>query len=245
MKKYLLALSLVTFSFLAFAQQVYIIPRINGIVGKGTQAGKFDALGIGVQYERFRQYDSKLGLLFSLETNLSGAETEKVSLAFAGSNASTDVNYYSTMTKLTAGGIYVPMNGSFASPYISVQGGTMWYRTKLTIEDPEDPSACSPLQTKNVKLSLGLIGNVESGVKIRLRKSQTRPMFLQAGVGYNIGTKASYIKLGDEPNDETTQPYNSKFKMSNGETHDHCIGTMYRTSTSQLVFSIGMSFNLD
>ena len=68
-------------------------------------------------------------------------------------------------------------------------------------------------------------------------------MYLQASVGYNIGTQATYIKLGDEPNDETTLPFTSKFKMSNGSVHEHGIGTMYRTRTSQLVYSLGLSWS--
>jgi hypothetical protein len=246
MKKLLLSATLLfSISFFASAQVNYINARLNYIDGKGPQLGKIDAGGIGVQYERFKSPASKIGYIITLESNYSGMETREADLSFGGSNAKTDVNYYSSLNKLTGGGIYSPLHGAFVSPYISVQGGVMWYHTKLVIEDPDDPSACSPVQSKNVKLSLAAIGNVESGVKIRMRKSNINPWYIQASVGYNFGSEASYIKLGDEPNDETTQPFNTKFKMSNGSIHEHSIGTMYRTRTSQLVYSLGVSFSFE
>jgi hypothetical protein len=244
MKKLLLSASLVLFiSLFASSQINYINTRLNYVDGKGVQSGKLDAGGFGLQFERFHSATAKIGFVISFESNYTGMEEREADLSFGGSNATTEVNYYSSLNKFTAGGIYSPMHGSFVSPYVSVQGGTMWYRTKLVIEDPDDPSACSPVDTKNVKLSLSAVGNVETGVKIRLRKEPRNPMYLQASVGYNIGTEASYIKLGEEPNDETTLPYTTKFKMSNGSIHEHGIGTMYRTRTSQVVYSLGLSWS--
>jgi len=243
MKTRLLAtLIAISLTYIAGAQINYFNTRLNYIDGQGIQSGKIDAGGFGLQYERFKSKEAKLGLVFTIESNYTGMETKKADLSFSGSNATTDVNYYSSLSKLTGGFIFVPMHGAFVSPYISVQGGAMWYRTKLVIEDPDDPSACSPVDTKNIKFSVSGTGNVESGLKIRLRKNKN-PLYLQAGVGYNIGTVASYIKLGDEPNDETTVPYTTKFKMSNGSVHEHSIGTMYRTKTSQLEYTIGVSFS--
>jgi hypothetical protein len=243
-KRLLTATLLVSISYFASAQLEYLNVRLNYIDGKGVQSGRLDAGGAGLQWLRFKTAESKIGWLVTVESNYTGMETREADLSFSGSNAKTDVNYYSSLSKLTGGIVYIPMHGAFVSPYISLQAGTVWYRTKLVIEDPDDPGACSPVQTKNVKMSFSAVGNVESGLKIRMRQEKN-PWYLQASVGYNIGTKASYIKLGDEPNDETTQPFNSKFKMSNGSIHEHAIGTMYRTRTSQIVYSLGVSFSFE
>jgi hypothetical protein len=246
MKKVLLSASLVlSISILTNAQVGYLNLRLNYIYGTGVQAGKLEGGGLGIQYEGFKNPEAKLGFIISADFNSAGYEEKSIELNFNGSNAKTKVNYYSSLNKVTGGGIFAPLQGSFVSPYISMQAGVMWYRTKLVVEDPDDPSACDPLETKNVKTSVTPVGNVESGMKVRIKRKSKKPLFLQAGVGYNIGTKASYIKLGDEPNDETTQPYTSKFRMADGSVHQHSIGTMYRTGTSQLVYSLGINFYFD
>ena len=246
MKKVLLSATLGLFiSTITNAQVGYFNLRMNYIDGKGPQAGKLEGGGIGLQYEGFKSPTTKLGFIISADFNSTGTEEKSIDLNFNGSNAKTDVNYYSSLNKFTGGGIFVPLHGSFVSPYISMQAGVMWYHTKLVIEDPDDPSACDPLETKNVKTSVTPVGNVESGLKVQIKRKGKKPIFLQGGVGYNIGSRASYIKLGEEPNDETTQPYTSKFKMSDGSVHQHSIGTMYRTPSSQLVYSLGVNFYFD
>ena len=244
MKKLLLAVILLfSISILTNAQIGYLNLRLNYIGGVGAQAKKLEGGGIGFQYEGFKSQNAKLGFIIAADFNSTGCEEKDIDLNFGGSNTKTEVNYYSSLNKITGGGILIPRHGSSFSPYISMQAGVMWYRTSLVIEDPDDPSACDPLETKNVKTSVTPVANVESGVKLQMkRKDKKSPLFLQAGVGYNMGTRATYIKLGDEPNDETTQPYTSKFKMDDGSVHQHSIGTMYRTTTSQLVFSLGISF---
>jgi hypothetical protein len=246
MKKVLLSATLVlSLSILTNAQVGYFNLRLNYIDGTGAQAGKLEGGGLGLQYEGFKSPTSKLGFIISADFNSTGCEEQSIDLNYNGSNTKTDVNYYSSMNKITGGGILAPLQGSLVSPYLSMQGGVMWYRTKLVIEDPDDPSACDPLETKNVKTSVTPVVNLESGVKVQLKRKTKKPLFLQAGVGYNIGTRASYIKLGDGPNDETTLPYTSKFRMGDGSVHQHSIGTMYRTRTSQLVYSVGINFYFD
>ena len=246
MKKLLLSATLVLFiSFLTNAQVGYFNLRLNYIDGTGAQAGKLEGGGLGLQYEGFKSPAAKLGFIVSADFNSTGCEEKTIDINFNGSNNKTAVNYYSSLNKITGGGILVPLHGSSVSPYLSVQAGVMWYRTKLVIEDPDDPSACDPLETKNVKTSVTPVGNIESGVKVQIKRDGKKPLFLQGSVGYNIGTRATYIKLGDEANDETTMPYTSKFKMDDGSVHEHSIGTMYRTRTSQLVYSLGISFYFD
>jgi len=246
MKKLLLSSTMVlSISILTNAQVGYFNLRLNYINGTGAQAGKLEGGGIGFQYEGFKSPTTKLGLIISADFNSTGCEEHEIDLNYNGSNTKTDVNYYSSLNKITGGGIFAPLHGSLVSPYLSMQAGVMWYRTKLVIEDPDDPSACDPLETKNVKMSVTPVANLESGVKVQLKRKGKKPLFLQGGVGYNVGTRASYIKLGDEPNDETTQPYTSKFKMGDGSVHQHSIGTMYRTRTSQLVYSVGINFYFD
>lgn len=225
--------------------QTFVAPRLTYVQGKDMQNGKFEAGGFGVQFQGFKKPTSKLGVLVSYDWAIAGTETKKIDLNFGGIYGSTDVDYTSTMNKFMVGGVYAPLNGSFITPYVSLQGGTVWYRTKFYINDPYDNDFCRPEQNRNVKMSFSLAANAESGIKVRLRKQSGRQMYAQAGVGYTIGTKASYIKLGDEPDGENTQPYTSKFKTSNGSTHTHSIGTLYRTQTSQLSYSIGLNFEFN
>lgn len=246
MKKILLTVSsILTLSSILFAQQSFVAPRLQYSQGIGTQKGKFEGIGFGAQYQGFKTPTSKIGVLISYDWQLAGMETKRIDLNFGGIYGSTDVNYTSTMNKLTSGLVYAPMNGAFVTPYISAQAGFLWYRTKFYINDPYDSDFCRPEENRNVKMSFALAGNVESGVKVRLRKEKGRQLYAQAGVAYTIGSRARYIKLGDEPNDESTQSYTSKFKTSNGGTHAHSIGTMYRTNTSQLSYSLGLNFEFN
>src|SRR5205809_2693307 len=183
MKKLLLfASSMLLITVYATAQVGYFNVRLNYVDGQGVQKGKIDAGGIGLQFEGFKSKTAKIGFVFTAESNYTGMETRKADLSFSGSNATTDVNYYSSLNKVTGGLIFSPVQGAFVSPYISLQAGMAWYRTKLVIEDPDDPSACSPVQTKNVKFSVSGIGNVESGFKVKVRKNSKTPMYLQASV---------------------------------------------------------------
>ena len=245
MKKILLfSASFLLLSFFVQAQQHFITPRIHYVQGKGVQNGKFEGAGFGGQFEHYKSPSSKIGVLVSYDWTLAATETKRIDLNFGGIYGSTDVNYTSTMNKLMGGLVYAPLNGSFVSPYISAQGGVLWYRTKFYINDPLDTDYCRPEENRNVKISLALAGQVESGIKVRLRKQPGRQMYAQAGVAYTIGTRAKYIKLGEEPDGENTSSYTSKFRASNGSTHMHSIGTMYKTQTSQLVYSVGVSFEI-
>lgn len=239
------SITLLLISFVSIAQEATITPRLLYTQGKGVQQGKFEAGGVGFQFEGFKTPESKLGVVVTGDWQISGTETKRVDLNFNNNFGYTDVNYSSTMNKLTGGLVYVPLRGSFISPFVSLQGGVLWYRTKFYVNDPTNADYCRPETNRNVKTSFALAGTAESGLKFRLRrKDAMRQLYAQAGIGYLLGTKASYIKLGDEPAGENTLPYTSKFKMSNGQTHSHAIGTMYRTRTSQLVYSVGVSFEL-
>ena len=245
MKRILLATcSLFLIASGAMAQQHLITPRLQYVQGKGIQAGKFEAGGLGLQYQYFRKDRDKLGFVVSGDWHIAGTETKEIDLSFGGRPGSTDVNYTSTMNKLTGGLILAPLNGSFVSPYLSVQGGFLWYRTKFYINDPTDIDNCRPETNRNVKMSFALASTVESGIKVRLRKETGRQMYIQAGVAYTHGSKASYIKLSDEPDGENTQVYTSKFKTNFG-THAHPIGSLYRTRTSQLAYSLGLNIEFN
>jgi len=142
MKKLLLSTTLVlSISILTNAQTGYFNIRLNYIDGTGAQAGKLEGGGLGLQYEGFKTPKSNLGFIVSADFNSTGCEEKTIDINYNGSNSKTEVNYYSSLNKITGGGIFAPLHGSSVSPYISMQAGVMWYRTKLVIEDPDDPSA--------------------------------------------------------------------------------------------------------
>ena len=240
-----LLFSFLLLSFFAGAQDHYLVPRLTYSTGMGAQEGRFESFGISLQYESYSKTDKRLGYIITGETHMAGSETKRIDLNFGGSNGYTNVDYRSSMYKAMAGGIVVPFNGKFISPYFSMQAGVMMYHTKMYINDPDDNDYCEPVEARNVKASFSAIAAAESGIKVRVSNKRGRPVFAQAGVGYTVGTKASYIKLGDDNSYENTQAYTSKFRMSNGDTHTHQIGTLHRTNTSQLAFNVGVSFVFD
>jgi len=246
MKKILLAaFTFLTLSHIASAQQFLTSGRLNYTDGQRQQAGKFEGGGVILQGEAFKSESSKLGLVGSFSWLLAGCESKAVDLTYNNRYGTTNVDYTSTQNKLMGGLIFLPLKESTISPFVSLQGGVLWYRTKFYINDPTDFDNCRPESNRNMKTSFALGSTLESGIRVRVRNQPGRQMYAQAGAGYTVGTKASYIKLGDTPNDKTTVPYTSKFKMGDGSVHAHSVGTMYRTNTSQLSFSLGVVFEMN
>ncbi|HEX6335046.1 MAG TPA: hypothetical protein VFZ78_12515 [Flavisolibacter sp.] len=238
MKKIIMAACLTGITTFATAQHFGGV-KLQYLAGMGVQENKFEAVGISLHYEGF-QFHPNLGLLISAERNFSGFDSKRINVG----SGSTNVDYSSTLNQLMVGGVYVPFNGRAVSPYVSVKGGVMFYSTSLHINDPWGQDVCQPEQSNIVKLSAGAAGNAEAGLKLRLTNKARKEMFLQAGVGYTLGTRAKYVRLDDSVTDESASAYTSKFRAPDGSTHEHRIGTLYRTSTSQLIYSLGLTFRV-
>jgi hypothetical protein len=118
------------------------------------------------------------------------------------------------------------------------------YNTFMLIADPNDMDGCRPLDSKSVSSSWSWIGQAETGLRIRLKTcNKNDHAFLQAGMGYTGGSRATfYTLLKPGQHDHSQDNYTVKFITPGGETHEHAIGKKNRVHTQQLFFSIGINY---
>ena len=151
------------------------------------------------------------------------------------------INYTSSLFLLTAGIGISPLKESNVSPYVSLKGGYLKYRTVMTLPDPYDPDGCRAVETENIVRDITAVGVMGGGAKIKINQNLAERYSLDFGANYIIGGKASYLKMKSDHDhmDPSADAYYVKFQnVQSGDVHEHPLGEMYYTKTQQLQFFV-------
>lgn len=235
-------------SFSPAAAQQTITIEANMLTGVGVQKGRLDnAWGMGGTFEMPFKTVRALKFTAGLGFGINGFKTMPVELSFNGSSTKTDVNYTSYLFQLAPGLKYVFREGKKWSPYCGLSAGLLSYYTDMSVEDPNDPLGCSPIDTKPVSYSMVLMCAAETGIRIKMRQRRSGSLsYIEAGVGYIAGSRGRYLQFSKEMNmdsENMDDAYMIKFKQnSTGIVHEHGIGAMHKTAASQLAVHIGLVF---
>jgi len=209
----------------------------------GTQKDKLkNAYGLTIGYERpikkspFYLVADLSWSIFDLKTT----EQEVVSPS-DGYVTKQKINYTSSLFNLTPGIGYAPLRNNNISPYVAIKGGYLKYKTRMTLHDPEDEDGCHPLDEENILRDLAAIGVANGGVAFKIPTWRTT-YHLDLGVNYITGGKAKFLRMkkdNAQPTPPEAVPYMTKFQqVQTGDVHEHTLGDVYTTKTSQLQFYV-------
>lgn len=228
------------FSFITVALQAqYINAGLGTHLPLGPQKDKLkNAYGMTLGYERpikkspFYVMADLSWSIFDLKST-----NQEVVSPVDGYVTKQKINYTSSIFTLAPGIGYAPMRNSNVSPYVAVKGGYLKYKTRMTLHDPEDEDGCHPLDEENILRDLTAVAVANAGVAIKI-PTWRNTYYLDLGMNYMRGGKAKYLRMKDEdgqPAPPEAEPYMTKFQQTQtGDVHEHSLGNVYTTKTSQL-----------
>lgn len=241
MRKYLLLLLAAGLSFAAIGQLNVQYSFTKPLLEQGENIGGIHSFVLGADF-KLKKAPITIGPDFAF--GLYGLKTEELPLAFTnGYITETNVNYTTSMNTYAVKVQYFPIKNQPVRPYIAARGGVLHYKSKMVIEDPEDPTGCKALEQDILLSDATWMASGGAGVKIRLKK-EVKGFDLDIGVHYTAAGEAEYLKIStDHVNDPKARPYYVKFEhLPTGEIHEHPIGKVYSTKANMIEVRVGLSF---
>jgi hypothetical protein len=164
----------------------------------------------------------------------------------------TVMNSFTTMMVNTR--LYFVVNGPLR-PYASVKAGYTWFRTNLSIYDPDNGDPCEPLESdilsKDGTFAYGAGGGIRLDAAWIFKKAPRGRYFIDLSSNVLQGGRVSYMNENAPP--QTTMhggPARAKEVQAdfiNTQTqvvHPHHVGYLYNSFVQMMDFRLGMTFNL-
>jgi len=248
MRKYLLLLLQLS-CVASFAQfnMSYDFTRPLGEQGEHISA----AHGINFGFES-RLKHSPILLGAEIGFNYYGLKTVEQELPFHnGYVTKTDIHYATSFTTYAIDMKLQPETKKNVKPYGLFRTGALHYHSNMTIDDPDDPLGCKPLEKKVLVKDLTWMASAGAGTSLdwKVFNPKSSSMFqLDFAVLYTMGGNADYLKMS-----KTTDAVDPKGKLyyvefehiPSGEIHDHPIGRVYNSVTSMLTIRAGVKLVFD
>jgi hypothetical protein len=248
MRKYLLLLLNLT-CLACFGQfnVYYDFSRPLGEQGDHISA----AHGINFGFEgRLKKSPFLLGVEMGL--NYYGLKTIQQDLQFHnGYVTKADVHYATSFNTYAVDLKLQPQTEKNVKPYGIIRTGVLYYHSNMTIDDPNDPLGCKPLEKKVLLKSATWMASAGGGTSLKWQlfnpKSSTR-LQLDFAILYTMGGAADYLKMIKDPEgaDPKGKLYYVEFQnVATGEVHDHALGRVYNSVTTLLTLRAGVRFIFD
>jgi len=184
--------------------------------------------------------------------NIYGLKTLEQELPFHnGYVTKTDVHYTTSFNTYGFTLKLQPETRKNFQPYGSIKAGVLHYHSNMTIDDPDDPLGCKPLDKKVLVKDLTWLASAGGGTSIKwqaFNPNSASDMLIDLGIFYTVGGNADYLKMskGSDPVDPKGRNYYVKFEhVATGEVHEHAVGKVYTSPTTMLNFRLGVRFSLD
>lgn len=247
MRKYLLLLLNLT-CLACFGQfnMYYDFSRPLGEEGQHISA----AHGITFAFEGRLKNHSPFLIGAEVGLNYYGLNTITEDLQFHNDThiTKTDVHYATSFTTYALELKLQPETEKNVKTYGLIRTGVLHYHSNMTIDDPNDPLGCKPLDKKVLvkDFTWMVSGGVGSALKWQVfnPKSSTR-LQLDFALLYTLGGPADYLKMIKDPTgvDPKGKLYYVEFENNaSGEVHDHALGRVYNSYTSLLTIRSGVRF---
>ena len=164
-----------------------------------------------------------------------------------GSVTDTYVVVTNSFTNLLVTGKFFLRNTKLINPYLSGKLGYSWYRTLLTIEDPEDEDGCHPLESDKLLKDGTFVASGGAGVRADFssvfRKMKSNTLFLDLSVHMTQGGTVQYMNV-DKPSQQTPDS-DVMVKFINPKTqviHEHHVGNIYSSLVEMIEYRFGVVF---
>lgn len=160
------------------------------------------------------------------------------------------VNYSSSVSNLNLQTRYqlFDEDSHMIVPYIAAKGGVYNFFSNITIEDPNDPDGCHPLDKKNLMKDHSFYWSAGAGFQINpsifSKHKKESPVMLDLSINTIRGGELSYINtkdLKDEQDMTGGKPLLAKFiNVGTQDIHEHKIAQVYTSALRILEIRAGV-----
>lgn len=167
-----------------------------------------------------------------------------------GTTTETNVHVSNDIYNLHLTAKYFLRRNKNFNPYVSAKAGWSWFKTNLTIDDPDDVDGCTPLE--NDVLQKDNTYSVSGGVGARIdfktffRNVEREHFYFDLSVHAIQGGRLSYMNVKEDPSQP--QPAQSDVVMGrflNARTqviHEHHVGYVYSNFLNMVEYRLGVIF---
>ncbi len=240
---------LLSFSAAAQFNMQYNFSRPVGQQGQHITA----AHGFVISYD-IKLKHSPFYIAPEIGANVYGLKTLKQDLEFNnGYVTRADVHYTTSVNTYAAVLRFQPPTSKNFAPYLAIRGGAVYYYSNMTIEDPDDPLGCKPLEKRVLVKDISWIASGGLGFRLdgKAFSGKESKVALDFGAFYTYGGEAEYLKMSNShdhsaENNPKARAYYVQFEhIPSGEVHEHALGMIYKTPTQMLEFRLGIQVKFD
>jgi Outer membrane protein beta-barrel domain len=170
-----------------------------------------------------------------------------------GTTAEMDVAVTNTFTNLMASGQYNLVTGKSVTPYVGFKTGYSWYKTNLSIYDPDDTDSCEPVEATLLQKDGTWIYSIGAGIKYDLssvfKKLRKERMFINLSAHYTQGGTVNYMNTDapDAHHVSTSSNRSSDVEATfvNTQTqvvHKHHVGYVYSSFAQMMDYRLTLAF---
>lgn len=165
-----------------------------------------------------------------------------------GSVTETNVIVTNAFSNLFLTGKFFLRNTKLINPYLSGKLGYSWYRTTLTIEDPEDADGCQPLESDRLLTDGTFTASGGGGVRVDFsalfKKMKSNMLFFDLSAHMTHGGTVEYMNVHKQHNhgtpdrDVTARFVNNRTQV----VHEHHVGHVYSSLAEMMEYRFGVVF---
>lgn len=218
--------------------------RPNSGMGRNIEQG----FGITLEGARvLKNAPFSVGAEFSY--NAYGHEKTRQQYTFDdGSVTETNVIVTNSFSNLFLTGKFFIRNSKLVNPYLSAKMGYSWYRTNLTIEDPEDVDGCQPLESERLLTDGTFTASGGGGVRIDFsgvfKKVKSNMLFLDISAHTTQGGNVEYMNVHKQTQHGTPER-DVMARFINNRTqvvHEHHVGHVYTSDVQMMEYRLGVVY---
>ena len=218
--------------------------RPSGGMARNIEQG----FGITLEGARvLRHAPFTVGVEFSY--NAYGHEKTRQQYTFDdGSVTETNVIVMNAFSNLFLTGKFFLRNSKMINPYLSGKMGYSWYRTNLTIEDPEDIDGCQPLESDRLLTDGTFTASAGGGVRIDFsgifKKVRSNMLFFDFSAHMTQGGNVEYMNV-HKPTNHGNPERDVMARFINNRTqviHEHHVGHVYSSDVEMMEYRFGIIY---
>lgn len=250
MKKLILIVCAATFVSTAFAQRWDMGTNFNYSRPVGGMARNIEQ-GFGITFEGARLLKNapfSVGAEFSY--NAYGHDKTRQQYTFDdGSVTETNVIVTNSFSNLLLTGKFFLRKEKLINPYLSAKAGYSWYRTTLTIEDPEDADGCQPLESDLLLRDGTFTASGGGGIRVDFssvfKKVKFNTLFFDLSAHMTQGGTVEYMNVHKPNNHHIAPDRDVTARFINNRTqvvHEHHVGHVYSSLVEMMEYRLGVIY---
>jgi hypothetical protein len=234
-------------SGVAFAQDVEFGSNLRFSQPVGSMKRDMNN-AFGFTLEAAKKFKSPIAIGAEFGYQNYGGQTTRQTYTFDdGTKTETNVNVHNDILNFHLTGKFFFRNNKNISPYLSGKLGWSFFRTVLTIEDPEDETACHPLE--NDVLQNDNTYSIAAGAGVRIdfnsifRGMNQQRFYFDLSVHSIQGGRIKYMNVEHDPSKQPTPDQDVMAKFINTQSqviHEHHVGYIYTNVLNMMEYRLGV-----